>query len=505
MPYDNKEGVSALVKENILIPVEISEYVIKDSKEYFTGASHTVYDYRNGIPVPVKEYKIETKNMLTDFSPCIRLFDGKEVIYYEKDDSYIEKFLYTRYDDKGNVLEMKDKASGLTICYIWGYNFEQPIAKVVNASYSDIEDVIGSDMTMLNYGYKFVGETPLELTDNDVCKMLDILRYKLPEAHVTTYTYKPLVGMTSETDVNGVTIYYEYDNFNRLKCIKNHDGNILKYYEYNHLNSKSDVNYIKENNRNKVQCKVSGGKGSVYPDWQFNIIKGTNKVIDLKPAEGMEVKDIIINGMSVKDAEFNDKINPIGKITQYTLKNITADTEVEVMFSKKRYGIYLSDNIDNLPLPDQVIDAFVEHGGNYSVNFPLSERGIPFKELQINGVVVGNSPNYTITDITEDKRVKAIYKGEEPQSGLITDDSGNPVLGVKVEVCLDSYGNLDVLETVTTGADGRFKLSKFYYSEQNPQNPERFAIRVSHSGYTFSTPIKVLNGVGDYDYTATKN
>ena len=53
-------------------------------------------------------------------------------------------------------------------------------------------------------------------------------------ALVTTYTYKPLVGVETITDPNGRTITYNYDDFGRLKEIQNQDGNILKSYEYNY-------------------------------------------------------------------------------------------------------------------------------------------------------------------------------------------------------------------------------------------------------------------------------
>jgi YD repeat-containing protein len=60
------------------------------------------------------------------------------------------------------------------------------------------------------------------------------LRTQLPDAQITTYTYKPLVGMTSMTDPRGVKIFYEYDDFNRLKCIKDNNGNIIQKFDYHY-------------------------------------------------------------------------------------------------------------------------------------------------------------------------------------------------------------------------------------------------------------------------------
>jgi YD repeat-containing protein len=53
-------------------------------------------------------------------------------------------------------------------------------------------------------------------------------------ALITTYTYNPLVGITSQTDPNGVATYYEYDSMGRLWRINNDKGNVLKQYDYHY-------------------------------------------------------------------------------------------------------------------------------------------------------------------------------------------------------------------------------------------------------------------------------
>ncbi|WP_431167823.1 hypothetical protein, partial [Tenacibaculum halocynthiae] len=59
-------------------------------------------------------------------------------------------------------------------------------------------------------------------TENALRTSLATLRASFTnvQTQVTTFTYNPLVGVTSVTDPRGRTMYYEYDNFNRLKLVK---------------------------------------------------------------------------------------------------------------------------------------------------------------------------------------------------------------------------------------------------------------------------------------------
>lgn len=158
-------------------------------------------------------------------------------------ESLIETRLnYNSYDNKGNITGVS-KPNDKEEIYIWGYNSQYPIAKIENATYSQVSsqvsnlqsksnldndrqvDIINSNGTISYQG----NEGTLRFT-------LANLRNSLPNAMVTTYTYDPLIGVTSVTDPKGFTIYYEYDEFNRLKQVKDQDGKILSANEYHYKN-----------------------------------------------------------------------------------------------------------------------------------------------------------------------------------------------------------------------------------------------------------------------------
>ena len=59
------------------------------------------------------------------------------------------------------------------------------------------------------------------------------IRSMLPtSAHITTYTYDPYFGMTSETDESNLGTVYTYDSFGRLTA--KYDVNYKKLEEYNY-------------------------------------------------------------------------------------------------------------------------------------------------------------------------------------------------------------------------------------------------------------------------------
>jgi hypothetical protein len=62
--------------------------------------------------------------------------------------------------------------------------------------------------------------------------IIDELRLYPKAAQMTTYTYDPVAGMTSQCDIRNEVTYYRYDILGRLVMILDKDKNILKTYSY---------------------------------------------------------------------------------------------------------------------------------------------------------------------------------------------------------------------------------------------------------------------------------
>ena len=83
------------------------------------------------------------------------------------------------------------------------------------------------------YEHKLTGQTSLAISGTGY---IDELRLYPATAQMTTYTYSPLVGTTTSCDVDNKVTYYFYDAYQRLKRIKDQDGNIIKTFQYHYAN-----------------------------------------------------------------------------------------------------------------------------------------------------------------------------------------------------------------------------------------------------------------------------
>ncbi len=133
----------------------------------------------------------------------------------------------TRYDAYGNVLEYKTK-TGSVVSQIWGYDGTQLVAELKNVAYGSIS---AATITAIQ-----TASNAASYNETNLNTAFTQLRGAHANGFITTYTYKPLVGITSVTDANGRKESYRYDSFNRLYRVVNHEGQVTKEYQYNTKN-----------------------------------------------------------------------------------------------------------------------------------------------------------------------------------------------------------------------------------------------------------------------------
>jgi hypothetical protein len=267
-----KQESSNYYNGNIIVQTAISDYDLNTSylKSQTTtnsqeGTLQTKYFYPTDVEMASEPYRNEliAKNMIgiplvTQNYNGTKLSDQKteyindastsnlllaKYVYVNKGIAEIDKIkdkkiTYDKYDERGNILQYTLE-SGVPVSIIWGYNKTQPIAKIENLTYASIP---AGTITNLQ---------TLSDADNDNCmsgscteqllrNALETFRGTLLNAFISTFTYNPLVGITSITDPKGIPSYYEYDSFNRLKFIKDKDLNVLQKYCYNYKGQQVD-------------------------------------------------------------------------------------------------------------------------------------------------------------------------------------------------------------------------------------------------------------------------
>lgn len=183
--------------------------------------------YRRNKFYTLERYNYVDKDELTLLSEHLTYFEGFD---YKTPRSII----YKEYDNVGNVTKYETSKGDINYI-IWGYNKTYPVAKIVSSndaiSIIDLQEAI--DVLSLSEG------DSKNSVEEDVTKIENVIssssQLKASDM-ITLFTYKPLVGVTSQTDPNGISIYYEYDSYGRLEYLRNSEGNIIKKNVYNYKN-----------------------------------------------------------------------------------------------------------------------------------------------------------------------------------------------------------------------------------------------------------------------------
>jgi hypothetical protein len=208
-------GVKNLLQQHIYLPVlESSTFKSNSDSSNKQLIKTTFTSYKSDIGLPDKLYAIENSQPLSGFAVS-SVNNGAVKI----DPGYKVMMQFNRYNGKGRLLE-QEAPGNVKESYIWGYKSSYPVAKITGADYQSASGLIS----------QLVLDSPS--TDNAVATETAKLRNSLSGALVNTYTFAPLIGMTSQTNERGLSTYYSYDNVGRLSVVKDHNKQVLKQFDY---------------------------------------------------------------------------------------------------------------------------------------------------------------------------------------------------------------------------------------------------------------------------------
>lgn len=208
-PFDMQDATSVAMTSanNIATPTEITTSV----NGLVVKGEQMAYSQSAGLFVPSVLYRTDSENGLSQS---------------QYSSAYRQEMCFNSYTAYGNPQEIWKNNEVTT--YLWSYNGLYPVAEIKNATYQQVESILGA--SAIN---SFRSSWP---TDSQVTAFLAPLRNVAALNHflITSYTHKPLYGVTSITLPSGMKNYFEYDSHGRLLSLKDTDNNLLRQYTYHY-------------------------------------------------------------------------------------------------------------------------------------------------------------------------------------------------------------------------------------------------------------------------------
>ncbi|BAP32210.1 uncharacterized protein CHSO_3173 [Chryseobacterium sp. StRB126] len=250
------ETVNSYSLSDINKPINL----MKSETRFFDGsASEISYQYAheknnqklinaNIIATPLESSSIQKRNVSDPSGTTISKTETKyddpanllptSVLSFDLQNSQAAttEVTYDKYDAKGNLQQYTTK-EGIPTVIIWGYESILPIAKIVGAKLSDINQSFIDSIVIAS---QTDGSQGTIASEERMLNALDGFRNNsvLSGYQITTYSYDPLIGVRSITPPSGIREVYLYDTAGRLKEVREHNntGKLLKEFNYHYKN-----------------------------------------------------------------------------------------------------------------------------------------------------------------------------------------------------------------------------------------------------------------------------
>jgi len=207
-------------------PTKTIQETFTYSTDYYPNGAYAAMTLRNMISPIITHTRTKANSFLrlTNTYSLINNIPSIASAKEETDKELNNNYSY-KYDKEMNPVEVTLQNTESTV-YLWGYNYSYIIAAIKNIKYETLVSRVGA--TQIDQ---------LCSASSPSISQLELLRNTLTDCEVTTWLYDPSIGIKQKTDPNGLNTYFEYDSFNRLQYIRNHNGEIVNKNEYHYSTS----------------------------------------------------------------------------------------------------------------------------------------------------------------------------------------------------------------------------------------------------------------------------
>jgi 20S proteasome alpha/beta subunit len=198
---------------------------------------------------------------------------------------------------------------------------------------------------------------------------IDELRLYPQGAQMKTYTYEPLVGITSECDINNRITYYLYDGLERLWMVEDQDRNILKEICYTFFGVPTDCgtkypfwNVAESGTFTRNNCATGGTGGSVT----YTVAANTySSMISQAAANQLAQNDVNANGQAYANTNGTCTFWNVAESGTFTRNNCTTGATGSSVTYTVAANTY-SSAISQADANQQAINAVNANGQAYA-------------------------------------------------------------------------------------------------------------------------------------------
>lgn len=200
------DAIANKMKEKYMVGIPIEQIELSDDK--VMNASKTEYKDTLSMILPKRTLRLNsvTPQTLSDYTGA-----------------YVQDIWFDKYTSRGRLLGYI--RNDVPTSFLWAYNHLYPVARIEGKTYEAVKSVLPGEISQL----------PDYTGTSSINNILETMRDKLTDqALITTYLYRPLIGVTEVVEPNKQKTTFEYDDFNRLFRVRNQDGKVVNDYQYNY-------------------------------------------------------------------------------------------------------------------------------------------------------------------------------------------------------------------------------------------------------------------------------